>query len=176
MIWSRSCFFLIGIITCGWICQFLLAQVPAKNPSSDKPNPPRYDDGREWINSLPDRGFGGVESSRIKESDIYEVVASKKYVPVIRDLKERPYVKLDSNLAKYFTGHYFKCPDGKTPYLIRAVYCNGGTGEYTVTRAGRKLLVIHGSLGDTVLETKSALVVTLDFEPEVVYIDVVVAR
>lgn len=176
MPWPRMHVILSVLITCGWLGQAVQPQVPTKTLPVAMSGPLPQGDGRDWLNGPPEGEFLDDATREVEESDIYEVVASKSYVPVFSDLKERAYVKITADSAKFFTGHYFKCPQGKTPYLVRAVYGHGGTGKYFVKRSGRRVLVEHGSLGRTDLANKSALVVNLDFEPEAIYTVVHIAQ
>ncbi len=157
------------LMTCGCLCQSVHPQVLTKTGPVATSGPSPQGDGREWLNPPSEGAFPDGATHAIQASDVYEVVASKNYVPVVRDLKDRAYVKLTPDSAVYFTGHYFQCPKGKTPYLVRAVYGHGGTGKYSVMRFGRKVLIDHGSLGRTDAANKSALLVNLDFEPEAIY-------
>src|SRR4051794_27255824 len=83
--------------------------------------------GREWIRR-PLGGFADDAAREIDEADIFEVVASMNDVAVERDLKDLVFKRLTPDEARWFTGHYYNCPNGKAPYLVRAVYGNGGTG------------------------------------------------
>jgi len=140
------------------------------------PDGPPEGGGADWIKSPPLHAFAEATSMTIGDRGYYEVVASKLYVALMRDLETKTFVALSRDDAQYYTGPYFACPDGKTPYLVRAVYGNGGTGRYTLTRDGKKLLVEHGSLGRNNWAIKSALVVNLDFVPEAVYATVKIAK
>lgn len=133
-------------------------------------------DGRDWISSPPDANYYDFLNDEISAEDIYEIVASKNYVPIYGKLKSTTHVELTPDLAKYFAGQSYNCPSGKTPYLIRAVYGHGGTGGYLVYRMGRKILVVHGSLGQISVSHKSAIIVNLDFEPELIYSTVSIAE
>jgi hypothetical protein len=149
---------------------------PSKSLPAVQPGAQRLGDGFDWIKSPPEGSFAAESSREIPASDFYEVVASKDYVAIQRDLVTQTSVKITPDTARYFTGPYFRCPEGKTPYLVRAVYGHGGTGRYELKRNGRKLLVEHGSLGHSDAANKSALVVNLDFEPEAAYAVVHIAE
>lgn len=130
---------------------------------------PPKGDGVKWLSSPPSGVFSPDQALDIGEDDVYEVVASKKDVAILLDLRDRRCIAITLQRAKYFTGNYYKCPNGKTPYLVRAVYGQGGTGHYFVRRNGKQLLVEHGSLGQQKLANKSALIVNLEFEPTNIY-------
>lgn len=125
-------------------------------------------DGRAWI-FRPSGKFQWSDWKELPKKNIYEVVASKKIVAVIRDLLKKRFTLLSKDTATYFTGHYYHCPKGMKPYLVRAVYGQGGTGHFTISRHGDELLVYHVSLGYNSAAHKSALVINLDFTPTKVY-------
>ena len=101
---------------------------------------------------------------------IYEVVTSQMGISSVRDLPESGFKELREANARWCTGHYYTCPAGKRPFLIRAVYARR-FGRLRVERQGNSLAVIWGSIPGTSnrdLE-RSALVVNLDFTPDEVY-------
>lgn len=130
--------------------------------------------GRAWLRPPPGNAY--AEWVPLPETDVYEVVASKEIVALIRDLPAKPFAALSEDTAKYFTGHYYRAGRGKKPFLLRAVYGQGGTGGYKVSRRGNDLLVSHRSLGHHTAYHKSALVVNLDFTPRRVYIEISMAE
>jgi hypothetical protein len=125
--------------------------------------------GREWL-----RPPSGTKSADgwipVPATDVYEVVASKEIVAVIHDLTDERCVPLSEEQARYFTGHYYRKEGGTRSFLVMAVYGQGGTGEYTVSRRGDDLLVSHGSLGRHSAFHRSALVVNLDLQPQEVFV------
>src|ERR1019366_1862623 len=58
----------------------------------------------------------------LPKGDIYEVGASKLDWSSIREMSPLGYEKLTEAGARAYTGAYYSCPVGKTPYLLRAVY------------------------------------------------------
>ena len=132
-------------------------------------------DGKAWLYPAPST-FSSASWKELPDSDIFEVVASKEYVAEVRDLVRSRFVPLTQEVARYFTGDYYRCPSGKRPFLVRAVFAHGGTGGYTLFRSGNTLLVSHASLGRTVVYNRSALVVNLAFTPTDVYTEVSVAE
>jgi hypothetical protein len=124
---------------------------------------PDFYDGREWIHR-PSGKFTWEDWTKLPETDIYEVVATKETAALIRELADKKFVLITENTAKYYTGHYYRCPPGKKPYIVRAVYGQGGTGNYAVFKRGDELLVHHASLGSTTATHKSALIINLDFK------------
>jgi hypothetical protein len=131
--------------------------------------------GEAWLNPAPD-SIADSKWIAIDTTDIYEVVASKEIVAEIRDLEHKHFTLLTEDEAKYYTGHYYRCPKGKHPYLVRAVYGQGGTGSYKVSRLGNSLLVSHGSLGHSAACHTSALVVNLEFAPNEIYNKISIAE
>lgn len=105
----------------------------------------------------------------LPEADFFEVSATKLPIVLLSDLKSGDSVRLTTERAKYYVGRHYSLSDGKTPFLVRAVYENGGTGRFVVYRNGNDLIVYHGSLGKPHIKFKFALVVNLAFEPRRVY-------
>jgi hypothetical protein len=64
----------------------------------------------------------------IDEKDTFEVVGTMRDKVVEYDLRDRSIQGIDEGTAKYLTGHYYRCPEGKHPYLVRAIYGNASTG------------------------------------------------
>lgn len=126
-----------------------------------------HDDGLDWL-----KESGGMPptitqpSIDIPVEDIYPVVPTKEFTALYRDLSDKDIVPISTDLAEWFTGHYYFCTKGKTPFLVRAVFGNGGTGGFDIRRIGNNLSIHHGSLGTSFHATKTALVVNLDFSPE----------
>jgi hypothetical protein len=125
-----------------------------------------FENGREWLNPTKDY----ANETPIADTDIYEVVASKEIAAVVTYLQKKAFVEISEDVAKSYTGHYFKRKPGQKTYLIRAVNANGGTGRYMVFRKGYSLVVVQGSLGKLGEPGKSALIVNLNFKPDKVYI------
>lgn len=131
--------------------------------------------GAEWLRE-PDLE---VEQSEkyldIPQTDIYEVTASKIGFAFM-ELEQTSIFKLTPELAVWFTGHYYTCPPGKQPYLVRAVYGHAGTGAFSLKRLEDNLLILHQSMGHSTIYQKTALVVNLDYEPDQVFIRVKIAE
>lgn len=136
---------------------------------------PTIKDGSDWIHRPPGK-FQWVDWTKLPETDIYEVVASKEIVALVHDLAGMDFKAVDEIDAKNFTGHYYRCPAGKKPYLVRAVYGQIGNGSYKVYKRGNELLVFHSSLGSEIVSHKSALIVNLDFTPRSSYTFLEVAK
>lgn len=131
--------------------------------------------GRAWLRPTP-RTDKYDEWKELRDTDIYEVVASKQAAAIYFDLASKPCVALSEDRAKYFTGHWYACPRRKRPFLVRAVYVQGGTGKYLASRRGEDLCIAHGSLGSGGDYHQSALVVNLDFTPRQTYVEAAIAR
>jgi len=110
----------------------------------------------------------------LPRADVYEVGASKLDWSSVRDLPDAGFRKLTSAQASGYTGDYYQCPSGKTPYLIRAVYCNPGLGRFRAERKGNSLAIVWGGSihsGSKVYE-RTAVIVNLDFTPDEIYTNV----
>lgn len=152
-------------------------RTPSKTrPSVATPSETRIGDGLEWLRSPPD-DFP-LSPEVLDESDAFEVVASAKSLCVSQfgGLWDRTFSKLTPDDARRLTGHYYRCPKGKTPYVVRAAYGNSVWGKFTFPRVGRKIEIRHDSLGHGFQAFKTAFVLNLDFEPEEVYVTVHIAE
>ncbi|WP_411828041.1 hypothetical protein [Luteolibacter sp. AS25] len=120
-----------------------------------------------WYTVPP--GWEWRKWEKLPQEQQYEVVTSQAGIAIYLRLREEKFIELTEKSAKRFTGHYFTCPQGMKPYLVRALYGHGGTGSYDVTFQGTKIHVSHSSLGDTMESTKSAIIVNLPFQPTEVF-------
>ena len=106
----------------------------------------------------------------LPRTDLYEVVPSKLHRA--RKLPEHGFLELTVPNATGCTGHYFRCPEGKRPFLIRAVFSNESYGRFRIERHGNSLAVVWGTMPPAGLRQElqqSALVVNLDFMPDEIY-------
>lgn len=85
------------------------------------------------------------------------------------ELQKNTFIPLSDVKARKYTGHYYICPKGKRPYLVRAVAGFAGTGKFQVYRVGQSIWVAHESLGRGWASARTAMVVNLDFEPTAAY-------
>jgi hypothetical protein len=148
-------------------------QAPTKSvPRAALPGARKIEDAAAWLRYPPVDLPGPLKE--IDEKDTYEVMASAKDLLISHhgDLRDKSFVKVSPDDARRYTGHYYRCPDGKTPYLVLAAYGNSVWGNYEFRRAGRKILIRHGSLGRSFQAFKTAFNLNLDFEPEEVYVSV----
>ncbi|MES2695120.1 MAG: hypothetical protein V4773_16725 [Verrucomicrobiota bacterium] len=126
--------------------------------------------GETWVVKPLDHKYGPNEKNRLDRTEVYEVVASKVEVVITGYLARKSFIEISEQTAAAYTGHYYRCPPGKKPFLVRAVYAFGGTGSYMVVRHHDSVWVQHDSLGSAPMTiNKSALVVNLDFVPNEAY-------
>ncbi len=104
---------------------------------------------------IPDERFFEVPASKLDTAEYW--------------LEDKPFLALDTDGIRYFGQHNFACPERTAPYLIRAVYENGGTGGFSIIRHGTTLLVRHYSLGRASKMRRTGLVVCLDFKPTEIF-------
>lgn len=131
--------------------------------------------GAEWLREPDVEDIQSGKYSDIPKTDIYEVTASKIDI-AFSALQDTSMSRLTPESAMWYTGYYYTCPPDKQPYLVRAVYGNAGTGAFSLKRLGQDIMVLHRSLGRSIIYQKSALVVNLDFQPDQVYIRVTIAE
>jgi hypothetical protein len=134
------------------------------------------EEAKAWIAVPVGQQRGPDESKALEGANVFEVVASKAGVATSRDLLKQAIVEISEETARYYTGGYYRCPNGMKPYLVRAPYGFGGTGRYLVVRFETAIWVEHRSLGEDVAVNKSALIVNLDFVPTTAYATVSVIR
>jgi hypothetical protein len=128
------------------------------------------DQNDTWIQERPNGDLGKWWRGRIQDETWYEVVPPK-LTRAIQLLAERPIRALSQVEAQSFAGKHYRCPEGLTPYLVRAIYGQGATGGYSLSRFEGELLVQHSSLGSPVYH-RAALVVNLPSEPQRLFIEV----
>ena len=123
-----------------------------------------------WLRPLPRSLRNAPGEERISEELFFEVQASKEGTAETHLAKEQIIPQTQDDI-RWYGQRRFQCPTGATPYLVRAVYINGGTGGFSVSRVGTSLVISHGSLGHNYGAHRSALVVCLTFQPTDVYIE-----
>ena len=126
----------------------------------------------EWLNPPPAelvlKFF--LDGKPLPKRDIYEVPLTRFDVALHHHLVKAPIVRLDCKEAEYFLHGHYECPQGKDPYLVRAVYTNPGTGAFGVIPYASDLLITHGSLGAPGEPGRVALIVNLASQPARVFI------
>ena len=120
--------------------------------------------GAVWITRPPGPLRPPDKRLAIPETEFFEIVASR-LVNAESDLQKVGAVPISEAKARSYTGEYYRCANGKRPYLVRAVYGSAGTGSFMVVKNDGGLWVVHGSVSAVVTYSKTALVVNLDFEP-----------
>jgi hypothetical protein len=105
----------------------------------------------------------------IPKADIYEVVLTKAETALVWHLAKVPFAVLTCTDADFLAGGHYNCDGSKKPVLVRAVYANGGTGNFTIRYDGRTLYIHHGSLGNLGAAKNLPLIVNLPSTPTEVY-------
>ena len=119
-----------------------------------------------WLNRAPSNLSGPIK--QIPDTDFFEVPVSK-FDTAAYWLQNKTFVRQDAHAAAYFDHAGFVCPGSGKPYLVRALYENGGTGAFELVWVGNALVVQHESLGPEGTILKSALLVCLSKEPTQIY-------
>jgi hypothetical protein len=101
----------------------------------------------------------------LPEELFFEVPVSKASAAILGRLSQNTFNRLDEGTLSYFVGIRFRCSPNYVPYLVRAPFGHGGTGQFTVYLSGNDVIVDHESLGKTSAVSQSALVVCLASEP-----------
>jgi len=124
----------------------------------------------DWSNPITMKGRGSGISQDIPPTEFIEVPASK------RDIAERwlssvQYKILDKSKINYIGISSLQCDAPNNVYLVRALFVNGETGSFFVSRFDSNLLVSFESLGANASgEKKTAIAVCLSFQPEEVFV------
>ena len=123
-----------------------------------------------WYRPAPSNiNFYAPPASPIKA---FQVVSSPMLPKSIALLTRSAIVPLSVAQAKAFVGTSFKTVPGRTPFLVRAIVLNEGTGAFDVYQHKQSLLVDHGSLGHEAVPMKrQALVVLLKVRPKQLYVE-----
>jgi len=121
-------------------------------------------DADDWQNPESLDFSASPNTQKVAPSEFVEVVASKVEVAISR-LKSSAAIAQSADAIAYFGRSGFGCVAPKTPYLVRAVYRNGGTGMFELTYNEFGLLVGHGELGSPSALKRTALIVCLDNQP-----------
>jgi len=102
----------------------------------------------------------------VSKTKIYEVAPTKIETAQAWHLASASFAVLTCADADFLTGGHYSCDENNKPILVRAVYANGGTGNFTVRHDDRGILYIHhGSLGDLGPVRNLPLIVNLPFVP-----------
>ncbi len=136
---------------------------------------PNARDVDSWFHGAPSSFYAPNAGIPLSTDRFYEISASNLATAEYW-LENDSFFKLDQLNARGFGQSNFSCPDSTVPYLIRAVYENGGTGAFTLARVGTALWVRHHSLGRASKMYRTALVVCLDFTPTELFHSIGLAR
>jgi hypothetical protein len=105
----------------------------------------------------------------VPKTKIYEVVPTKVETAQAWYLANAPVAVLTCEDADFLAGGRYSCDENAKPILVRAVYSNGGTGNFTVRHDDKTLFVHHGSLGNLGSVKNLPLIVSLPFVPVEVF-------
>lgn len=109
-----------------------------------------------WQDWTPIKVFFEVPTSKLAAAETW--------------LAHTHYLVQDQRGLAYFGRRGFSCPPAAKPYLVRAAFTNGGTGQYSLFWThNAELVVSHGSLGPGDPTRKSALIACLPNTPKAVY-------
>lgn len=105
----------------------------------------------------------------VSKTSIYEVVPTKIETALVWHLTKSTFTKLSCEDANVLAGGHFTCEQGKKPILVRAVYTNGETGNFTVHYKDSTVYIHHGSLGSPNALVNLPLIINLPFTPQEVF-------
>lgn len=121
-----------------------------------------------WFHTVPSGTSSFSEKSELPAALYFEVAASRLGTAEYW-LERDAAIQLRPDSTRYFGQWAFLCPLGTAPYLVRAVYENGGTGAFSLFQGGGALLIQHASLGAANGIHRTALVVCLRERPTEVF-------
>ena len=84
-------------------------------------------------------------------------------------LKSVRFEKIDWGEAQLIVGNAMDETKGFTPYLVRGLMINDGTGGFRVLQKGNAIWASHGGLGEFRSWTKQPLIIILRNSPTQVY-------
>jgi hypothetical protein len=106
-----------------------------------------------------------VNLPAVPQIKIYEVAPTRVETALAWHLARVPFAVLTCKDANFLAGGHYLCDENAKPILTRAVYANGGTGNFTVRYDDRILFIHHGSLGSPGPLRNVPLIVSLPFVP-----------
>lgn len=121
-----------------------------------------------WINPITFAARSELPILDLPSLEFAEISVSTKRTAE-NWLSERKFRAIESRDIEFFGQAAFSCVAQKKPFLIRAVYANGGSGRFLVRRYGENLQVSYDTLGSASEAQRSALIVCLEFEPKDIY-------
>ena len=123
-----------------------------------------------WERSPNNAHLQWLSLPAVPAADIYEVVPTRIGTALVWHLARAPFAVLTRADADFLAGGHYNCDGGKKQILVRAVFANGGTGNFTARYDSKTLYVHHGSLGDDLGPIKNLpLIVSLRSIPMEVY-------
>ena len=128
-----------------------------------------------WLTFVPDAESDWRKWHAIPQDNFFEVPASR-LAAASAWLANQAAVPQEAAIAAYFGRPSFRCSSASRAYLIRALYINGGTGNFGLHWSGPNLVVSHASLGAGSPPKESVLVACLDRSPLKVYSSVSSAK
>ena len=129
----------------------------------ESPKDPWYDEPKE----IPDAEFYVRPLARNRHAVVVESEQGRAQAR----LEGTAFVEVAGAEAREWTGAALPLENGKRFFLVRGLFQNEYTGEFTLFRHSGRLLVHHTSLGRGALPlTRTALVVQLDRPPHKVYV------
>ena len=102
---------------------------------------------------------------------VYEVVPTKIETGIVWHLAKKSFAEISCTDANFLAGGHFTCEPGMKPILVRSVYTNGGTGNFTVRYKDKEgvLYIHHGSMGTPGTMVNLPLVINLPSVPKEVF-------
>jgi hypothetical protein len=129
-----------------------------------------------WYTGSPPTEQTSSPLSRLAPSRIHEVLEARQ-ADAEQLLQNVAVVELTDQQAADFVGQLLPEAPGTKPYLVRGVYLNRATGQFSVQISGDQLVVHHGSLGASAVPMKrQALVLQLEHAPAEVFVDCSMAQ
>lgn len=117
-------------------CVLLASLLVACAPKSFEPDP--------WYRVPEDASYR--QWPELRGGRLHEV-AESKLDEAVAQLEEVSIVELTEQEAEGLLGKPLPGSPGTTPYLVRAVFLNKGTGRFLIYMSGDQIAVFHGSLG-----------------------------
>jgi len=122
-----------------------------------------------WLHA-PTTNINAAEIvSSIPSDRVFEIPASLLDTALVQ-LRTSSIVPLQDYQVDSLSRGHFSCPSSTHPYLVRAVYENGGTGGYNLQQVDSALWVSHSSLGASSGKHHSGLLVCLALQPSQVFV------
>lgn len=154
-------------------CLLALALFAAKGAAQDSNG--RWTTKDAWYR-LPLNGFDYEKAREVPRQNFHQVTTGR-WATAQPMLQSQVIVPLSMAQARGLTAQKFVAPKGTKPFLVRAVYLNAGTGGFSVSQLGQRLMVYHMCLGGRAVPMKRwALVVFLKSRPTQLFTEVSMAE